>query len=45
MRLIVSAFVFVSLAPIAQGQHDGARDSVRLIANGKFERVSETLHA
>jgi alkaline phosphatase D len=34
-----------SLQPsVLHAQHDGARDSVRLIANGKFARVTQTLN-
>ena len=42
MRIAISILFFLPFFP-ALSQHDGARNSVKLIAEGKFEKVNETL--
>ncbi|NNE00127.1 MAG: alkaline phosphatase [Pirellulaceae bacterium] len=41
-RILIALFV-CSLPGTIHAQHDGARDSVRLIADGKFQKVDKTL--
>ena len=46
MRFQIGPLIFIligSLATPSFGQHDGARDAVRHIARGDFEKVSKTL--
>ncbi len=43
MRIVFFTIAFGTFASLALAQHDGARDSVRHIASGKFDQVDKTL--
>ncbi|MCG8651318.1 MAG: hypothetical protein MI861_15875, partial [Pirellulales bacterium] len=43
LSLMLVLVTCLAKAPVLHAQHDGARDSVRHIANGKFGQVQSTL--